>query len=152
MSHFGERSNSQNFSQQHAIVGTQKCSTNNLHFQSVYDKTVMIQKQSSQPNYAITSIHAQPSHRKRETPHVNPFLSGGCIAGTQEEAPISKPTKVQKDYDTWCSQVVSNPSTNQARRGLTSLIRREVVLSSWYGRNSCLFLMTEFTEFFQSIH
>ena len=45
----------------------------------------------------------------------------------------------QKDYDTWCSQVVSNPSTNQARRGLTSLIRREVVLSSWYGRNSFLF-------------
>ena len=46
----------------------------------------------------------------------------------------------QKDYDTWCSQVVSNPSTNQARRGLTSLIRREVVLSSWYGRNSFSFL------------
>ena len=44
--------------------------------------------------------------------------------------------KGQKDYDTWCSQVVSNPSTNQARRGLTSLIRREVVLSSWYGHNS----------------
>ena len=41
----------------------------------------------------------------------------------------------KRDYDTWCSQVVSNPSTNQARRGLTSLIRREVVLSSWYGRN-----------------
>ena len=47
--------------------------------------------------------------------------------------------KRKRDYDTWCSQVVSNPSTNQARRGLTSLIRREVVLSSWYGRNS-LFL------------
>ena len=46
----------------------------------------------------------------------------------------------EKDYDTWCSQVVSNPSTNQARRGLTSLIRREVVLSSWYGRNSFFFL------------
>ena len=42
----------------------------------------------------------------------------------------------KRDYDTWCSQVVSNPSTNQARTGLTSLIRREVVLSSWYGRNS----------------
>ena len=47
--------------------------------------------------------------------------------------------KRKRDYDTWCSQVVSNPSTNQARTGLTSLIRREVVLSSWYGRNS-LFL------------
>ena len=49
--------------------------------------------------------------------------------------------KRKRDYDTWCSQVVSNPSTNQARRGLTSLIRREVVLSSWYGRNS-LFLLS----------
>ena len=47
----------------------------------------------------------------------------------------------QKDYDTWCSQVVSNPSTNQARRGLTSLIRREVVLSSWYGRNIFFFFL-----------
>ena len=44
--------------------------------------------------------------------------------------------KRKRDYDTWCSQVVSNPSTNQAQRGLTSLIRREVVLSSWYGRNN----------------
>ena len=50
-----------------------------------------------------------------------------CLAKKREE---------KRDYDTWCSQVVSNPSTNQARRGLTSLIRREVVLSSWYGRNS----------------
>ena len=47
--------------------------------------------------------------------------------------------KRKRDYDTWCSQVVSNPSTNQAQTGFTSLIRREVVLSSWYGRNS-LFL------------
>ena len=50
--------------------------------------------------------------------------------------------KRKRDYDTWCSQVVSNPSTNQARRGLTSLIRREVVLSSWYGRNSLSFCLS----------
>ena len=54
--------------------------------------------------------------------------------------------KRKRDYDTWCSQVVSNPSTNQARRGLTSLIRREVVLSSWYGRNS-LFLSLSLSLF-----
>ena len=47
--------------------------------------------------------------------------------------------KREKDYNTWCSQVVSNPCPNQAQTGFTSLIRREVVLSSWYGRNS-LFL------------
>ena len=48
----------------------------------------------------------------------------------------TKSDSKKRDYDTWCSQVVSNPSTNQALKGLTSLIRREVVLSSWYGRNS----------------
>ena len=48
--------------------------------------------------------------------------------------------KKEKDYSTQSSQVVSNPSTNRARRGLTSLIGREVVLSSWYGRNQCYFL------------
>ena len=46
-----------------------------------------------------------------------------------------KKKKKKKDYSTQSSQVVSNPSTNRARRGLTSLIGREVVLSSWYGRN-----------------
>ena len=55
--------------------------------------------------------------------------------------------KRKRDYDTWCSQVVSNPSTNQARTGFTSLIRREVVLSSWYGRNSLfLFLLSLFVS------
>ena len=57
---------------------------------------------------------------------------------------VTQKKKGKKDYDTWCSQVVSNPSTNQARRGLTSLIRREVVLSSWYGRNSFSFSATPF--------
>ena len=46
-----------------------------------------------------------------------------------------KRRRKKKDYSTQSSQVVSNPSTNRARRGLTSLIGREVVLSSWYGRN-----------------
>ena len=53
--------------------------------------------------------------------------------------------KRKRDYDTWCSQVVSNPSTNQAQTGLTSLIRREVVLSSWYGRNSFVFSVLKHT-------
>ena len=50
----------------------------------------------------------------------------------------------KKDYSTQSSQVVSNPSTNRARRGLTSLIGREVVLSSWYGRNQYYFLLFYF--------
>ena len=48
--------------------------------------------------------------------------------------------KEKKDYDTQSSQAVSNPSTIWARRGLTSLIRREVVFSSWCGRNQSFFL------------
>ena len=67
-------------------------------------------------------------------------MVGTLSLGTLTEA--HKKEKGEKDYDTWCSQVVSNPSTNQARRGLTSLIRREVVLSSWYGRNSFFFSLS----------
>ncbi|ESO86401.1 hypothetical protein LOTGIDRAFT_78529, partial [Lottia gigantea] len=37
-------------------------------------------------------------------------------------------------YSTRCSQAVTHPSTNRARRCLTSVIGRELVLSTWYGR------------------
>ena len=53
----------------------------------------------------------------------------------KEEEEEEEEKKKKEDYSTQSSQVVSNPSTNRARRGLTSLIGREVVLSSWYGRN-----------------
>ena len=42
--------------------------------------------------------------------------------------------KCEKDNSTWCSQAVTHPSTNQAQHCLTSVIRRELVLSTWYGR------------------
>ena len=35
---------------------------------------------------------------------------------------------------TRCSQAVTHPSTDRARRCLTSVIRREPVFSTWYGR------------------
>ncbi len=41
---------------------------------------------------------------------------------------------IQKAYSTWGSKAVAQPSTSQARRGLTSVIGREPVLSAWYGR------------------
>ena len=47
----------------------------------------------------------------------------------------TRPQAKKRDCSTQCSQVVSNPGTDRARRDLTSLIRREVVLSSWCGRN-----------------
>ena len=40
----------------------------------------------------------------------------------------------EKAYGTGCSQAVPHPSTIPARRCLTSVIRRERVCSSWYGR------------------
>ena len=35
---------------------------------------------------------------------------------------------------TWGSQAVTHPSTNQAQCCLTSVIERELVFSTWYGR------------------
>ena len=40
-------------------------------------------------------------------------------------------------YNTWDSQAVSDPSTNQAQRCLTWQIGRDVVFSTWYGRKQC---------------
>ena len=42
--------------------------------------------------------------------------------------------RYKKAYGTRCSQAVPHPSTILARRCLTSVIRRERVCSSWYGR------------------
>ena len=39
-----------------------------------------------------------------------------------------------KDNSTQCSQAVTHPSTNRAQRCLTSVIGRELVFSTWYGR------------------
>src|ERR1700730_7553059 len=45
-----------------------------------------------------------------------------------------KSRKNKKAYDTRYSQAVTHPSTNRARRCLTSVIGRELVCSTWYGR------------------
>ena len=42
--------------------------------------------------------------------------------------------KIKNAYNTWCSQAVTHLSTNHARRCLTSVIGREPVFSTWYGR------------------
>ena len=45
-----------------------------------------------------------------------------------------KKEKKEKVYSTRYSQAVTHPSTNLARRCLTSVIGREPVFSTWYGR------------------
>ena len=45
-----------------------------------------------------------------------------------------KKKKKEEAYNTYCSQAVTHPGTEQARRCLTSVIRREPVCSAWYGR------------------
>ena len=44
-------------------------------------------------------------------------------------------SKSKRENNTWDSNVVPHRSTNQARTCLTSLSRREAVLSCWYGRS-----------------
>ena len=50
----------------------------------------------------------------------------------------------QNVYNITYSQAVTHPSTNQARRCLTSVIGRELVLSTWYGRKRKLSSVTEY--------
>ena len=52
-----------------------------------------------------------------------------CATGPDLEEKSNK-----KAYNTRDSQAVTHPSTNRARRCLTSVIRREPVFSTWYGR------------------
>ena len=41
---------------------------------------------------------------------------------------------LKNEYSTAYSQAVTHPSTNAAQCCLTSVIRRELVFSTWYGR------------------
>ena len=47
---------------------------------------------------------------------------------------------IQKAYNTEYSQAVTHPSTNSAQCCLTSVIGRELVYSTWYGRRHLMLL------------
>jgi hypothetical protein len=51
-----------------------------------------------------------------------------------EILPYSFQHQAKKAYDTAYSQAVTHPSTNAAQSCLTSVIGRELVFSTWYGR------------------
>jgi hypothetical protein len=56
-----------------------------------------------------------------------------------------------KAYDTAYSQAVTHPSTNAAQSCLTSVIGRELVFSTWYGRRHLMWLgcFAQFREDFK---
>ena len=60
------------------------------------------------------------------------YLSAGQKEKKRKETP--KAAKEKVEYNTRDSNVVPHRSTNRARTCLTSLSRREAVLSCWYGR------------------
>ena len=55
---------------------------------------------------------------------------------------VRQEEKRAKAYDTRYSQAVSHLSTDRARRCLTSVIGREPVYSTWYGRRQMNFKMS----------
>ncbi|ESO98700.1 hypothetical protein LOTGIDRAFT_114089, partial [Lottia gigantea] len=61
-------------------------------------------------------------------------FSGGSFSQRGENTSKMESTAQKGAYSTRCSQAVTHPSTNRARRWLTSVIGRELVLSTWFGR------------------
>ena len=52
----------------------------------------------------------------------------------KRERGLERKREKQKANSIWCSQAVTHQSTNQTQRCSTSLIGREAVHSTWYGR------------------
>ncbi len=59
------------------------------------------------------------------------FISAASPDGIAQR---SFETAAKRAYDTAYSQAVTHPSTNAAQSCLTSVIGRELVFSTWYGR------------------
>ena len=66
---------------------------------------------------------------------MSPLAPLPCPSPQSESSSQMMVTRVQKVvYSNLYSQAVTHPSTNTAQPCLTSVIRRELVFSTWYGR------------------
>ena len=80
-------------------------------------------------NFPATSKHCMRKFEKSENFRISIDLG----AWVNADKPPAKEAKVNAN-STQCSQAVTHPSTNQAQCCLTSVIGRELVRSTWYGR------------------
>ena len=76
----------------------------------------------------------------------NDFNANHNHSGNQSKTKFQINFSITKANSTWCSEVVSHPSTTQAQCCLTLVIRQEPVYSTWYGswliirHNFCIFM------------
>ena len=80
---------------------------------------IVVGRQSATLAFAATSDGLLPRARVQMRDSALPWGKGG---------------KKKRAYDTAYSQAVTHPSTNAAQSCLTSVIGRELVFSTWYGR------------------
>ena len=101
-------------------------------------KTLVYNTQTSQvvTHPSTTQIRRCLTLEIRRDPVISPWY-GRRHEGNLSRAVISftfNYKKKLKVYNTRISQVVTHPNTTQARRCLTLKIRRDPVISPWYGR------------------
>ena len=83
----------------------------------------------------------------------NDFNANHNHSGNQSKTKFQINFSITKANSTWCSEVVSHPSTTQAQCCLTLVIRREPVYSTWYGswlifrHNFCIFMCQQQLRF-----
>ena len=98
-------------------------------------------------NTSPSYIRGHCQHQKQEPKRVNvcghsidTYFDDVWKNDDHLQTDLPQKTNEQKAYDTRYSQAVTHPSTNRARRCLTSVIGRELVYSTWYGRKRRAFI------------
>ena len=85
--------------------------------------------------YAHTWVGTFRNNWKQETNKKRTTEALRFREGESETGVTYGPKKKKKEaYNTCCSQAATHPSTKQALHCLTSVTRRELVYSVWYGR------------------